>query len=33
MIDKEIEGSIKKAYIKKLRLYQGEYEWPDAGVS
>ena len=31
MIDKEIEGSITKKYLKKPRLHQGEYEWSDSG--
>ena len=31
MIDKEIEGSITKTYLKKLRIHRGVYEWEDAG--
>ena len=30
MIAKEIEGSIINNYLKKLKFYQGEYEWVDA---
>ena len=33
MIDKAIEGSIIKTYIKTLRLHRGDYECSDAGVS
>ena len=31
MIPKAIEGSIKNAYLKKLRIHRGEYEWNDTG--
>ena len=31
MIVKEIEGSIKKTYIKKIRLHRGEYKWANFG--
>ena len=30
MIAKAIEGSIKKAFISKLRLHQGGYDWDGA---
>ena len=31
MISKEIEGSITKTLIKKLRFHHGGYEWADDG--
>ena len=31
MIAKAMEGSITKAYLKKLRLRQGGYAWAEAG--
>ena len=31
MIAKEIEGSITKEFIKKIRLHRGEYKCTDSG--
>ena len=30
IISKSIEGSIKNSLLKKIRIYQREYEWADA---
>ena len=31
MIDKEIEVSVTKTTLKKIRFSQGEYEWTESG--